>query len=46
MAAATPAELRDRVRGETITPGDLEYEDAWRVYNNSTVHIYPINGAV
>jgi UDP-N-acetylenolpyruvoylglucosamine reductase len=33
MATATPAELRDRVRGETITPGDLEYEDARRVYN-------------
>jgi FAD/FMN-containing dehydrogenase len=33
MATTTPAELRDRVRGETITPGDLEYEDARRVYN-------------
>ena len=33
MATATPAELRDRVRGETITPGDVEYEDARRVYN-------------
>jgi FAD/FMN-containing dehydrogenase len=33
MATATPAELRDRVRGETITPGDFEYEDARRVYN-------------
>jgi FAD/FMN-containing dehydrogenase len=33
MATATPAELRDRVRGETITPGDSEYEDARRVYN-------------
>src|SRR5436190_19022130 len=33
MATATPAELRDRVRGETITPGDLEYDDARRVYN-------------
>jgi FAD/FMN-containing dehydrogenase len=33
MATARPAELRDRVRGETITPGDFEYEDARRVYN-------------
>src|ERR1044072_4334288 len=33
MTSATPAELRDRVRGETITPGDSEYEDARRVYN-------------
>jgi FAD/FMN-containing dehydrogenase len=33
MATTTPAELRDRVRGETITPGDFEYEDARRVYN-------------
>ncbi|MGN6431479.1 MAG: FAD-binding oxidoreductase [Gaiellaceae bacterium] len=33
MTAATPAELRDRVRGETITPDDLEYDDARQVYN-------------
>jgi FAD/FMN-containing dehydrogenase len=33
MATATPAELRERVRGETITPDDLEYDDARRVYN-------------
>ena len=33
MATTTPTELRDRVRGETIAPGDLAYEDARRVYN-------------
>jgi FAD/FMN-containing dehydrogenase len=33
MATATPAELRDRVRGETITPDDPAYEEARRVYN-------------
>jgi FAD/FMN-containing dehydrogenase len=33
MATATPAELRDRVRGETITPDDPAYDEARQVYN-------------
>ncbi|HYX76838.1 MAG TPA: FAD-binding oxidoreductase, partial [Gaiellaceae bacterium] len=33
MATASPAELRGRVRGATITPDDLEYDEARQVYN-------------
>ncbi len=33
MATATPAELREQVRGETITAEDAGYEEARRVYN-------------
>jgi FAD/FMN-containing dehydrogenase len=33
MATATVDRLRERVRGETITPEDPAYEDARRVYN-------------
>ena len=33
MATAAPTELRNRVRGETITPDDAGYEEARKVYN-------------
>jgi FAD/FMN-containing dehydrogenase len=33
LATAAPTELRDRVRGETITPDDAGYEEARKVYN-------------
>jgi hypothetical protein len=33
MATATPAELRERIRGETITRDDATYDEARRVYN-------------
>src|SRR5919204_3610188 len=33
MATATPADLRDRIRGETITGEDAGYDEARRVYN-------------
>src|SRR5919198_85960 len=33
MATATPADLRDRIRGETITGEDPGYDEARRVYN-------------
>src|SRR4051794_33505109 len=33
MATATLGDLRDRVRGESITPEDPGYDDARRVYN-------------
>jgi FAD/FMN-containing dehydrogenase len=33
MATATPTELRDRVRGATITADDEGYDDARKVYN-------------
>src|SRR3954447_14792078 len=33
MAAGTPTELRDHVRGETITAEDAGYDEARRVYN-------------
>src|SRR4051794_41681592 len=33
MATATLGQLRDQVRGESITPDDPGYDDARRVYN-------------
>ena len=33
MATGTPTELRDHVRGETITAEDAGYDEARRVYN-------------
>jgi FAD/FMN-containing dehydrogenase len=33
LATAAPTELRERVRGETITPDDAGYEEARKVYN-------------
>ena len=33
MAMGTPTELRDHVRGETITAEDAGYDEARKVYN-------------